>query len=377
MKIAIRLLSCAVPLFALVCAQAAPREWIPQSDAEVVERLPERIRVPAASPEAAAQAARRWIALARTTADPRYLGRAQAALAPWWDRPNAPAELAVLQATVQQSRHEFGAARNTLKAALTREPALAQGWLTMATLERLSGRYDDAEQACEKVRLAGAALYAGACLLETRSLRGEFDQARLGFEALARQSRDASVRAWLLSLLAESEERAGRDAAAKAAYEASLRLAPDGYTALAFADLLLRQSQPADALDVLAGQPASDSVLIRQAKALKLRGDARWKTVAGEIAERFAALDARGEDSALHARERALAALWLDDAPGAAWPYAAANIELQKEPFDWWLAFTAAQSGGRGPDVDRLRSALQTTGLKDARLARWQPAQKP
>ena len=376
MKHAFRCLSCIVLAFAFLWAHAAPREWIPQSDSELIEKLPERIRAPAAGPEAAAQAARGWIALARSTADPRYLGRAQAALARWWDRPDAPAELAVLQATVQQSRHEFDAARKTLKAALTREPAQAQGWLTMATLERLSGSYDDAEQACEKVRLAGAALYAGACLLETRSLRGEFDKARLGYDSLARQAGDASVRAWLLSLLAENEERAGRDTSAKTAYQASLQLDPDGYTALAYADLLLRLSQPAEALKVLENQAPSDSVLIRQGKALKLQGDARWKTISAELAERFAALDARGEDSTLHARERALAALWLDDAPAAAWRYADANLALQKEPLDWWLAFTAAQAAGHTGDISRLQIALQGTGLKDARLARWQTAQK-
>ena len=376
MKLAIQLLFCALPVFACELAGAAPREWIPQNESEVVERLPERIRAPTATPEAAAEAARRWIALSRSTADPRYLGRAQAALARWWDRPDAPAELAVLQATVQQSRHEFDAARKTLKAALIREPAQAQGWLTMATLERLSGRYEAAAQACIQVRQAGAGLYAAACSQETRSLLGSFDEARLGFEALVRQTGDASTRAWLLSLLAESEERAGRDTSAKTAYQASLQLDADGYTALAYADFLLRLSQPAEALKVLAKQAPSDSVLIRQGKALKLQGDARWKTISAELAERFASLDARGEDSTLHARERALAALWLDDAPAAAWRYADVNLALQKEPLDWWLAFTAAQAAGHTGDISRLQIALQGTGLKDARLARWQTAQK-
>ncbi len=376
MKPAIRLLSCALPVFALALAHAAPREWTPQNDSEVVEKLPERIRAPAATPEAAAQAARRWIALARRTADPRYLGRAQAALARWWDRADAPAALAVLQATVEQSRHEFGAARKTLKAALAREPAQPQGWLTMATLERLSGRYAAAAQACEQVRLAGAGFYAAACSLETRSLLGDFDAARLGLGALARQAGDASTRAWLLSLLAESEERAGADAQAKTAYQASLALDNDGYTALAYADLSLRLAQPAEALKVLATQAPSDAVLIRQGQALKLQGDARWKAVGAELVERFAALDARGEDRALHARERALAALWLDDAPAVAWRYAEDNLGLQKEPFDWWLALTAAQAAGRAQDIDRLRLALRETGLKDARLARWQAMRK-
>ena len=376
MKFAIQLCLCMLPAFAGVVAHAAPREWIPANESEVIERLPERVRAPASSPEAAAEATRRWIALARRTADPRYLGRAQAALAPWWDRPDAPAGLTVLQATVQQGRHEFDAARKTLKAALVREPGQAQGWLTMATLERLSGRYDAAAQACAQVQKAGAGLYAAACSLETQSLLGGVDQARQGFEALVRQTIDASTRAWLLSLLAENEERAGRDAGARAAYQASLKLDPDGYTALAYADFLLRLQEPGETLKVLATQAPSDSVLIRQGKALRLQDNPGWKAVRTELAERFAALDARGEDSSLHARERALAALWLDDAPDTAWRYAKANFDLQKEPLDWWLAFTAAQASGRAQDIGSLQIALQGTGLKDARLARWQTAQK-
>ena len=376
MKPAFQLLLCMLPAFACASAGAAPREWTPSHENEVIERLPERIRPPAATPQAAAEAARRWIMMARQNADPRYLGRAQAVLARWWDRPDAPVELAVLQATIEQSRHEFDAARKTLQGALAREPAQAQGWLTMATLERLAGRYDAAAQACARVQQAGAGLYAAACTLETRSLLGDFDQAQQGFQALVHQAADASTRAWLLSLLAESEERAGRDASARAAYQGSLQLESDGYTALAYADLLLRLSQPAEALRVLASQPASDAVLIRQGQAMKLKGDPGWKAVRSELMERFAALDARGEDSTLHARERALAALWLDDQPDTAWRYAQANLGLQKEPLDWWLALSAAQAAGRSPDIGRLQQALQGSGLKDARLARWQAAQK-
>ena len=140
--------------------------------------------------------------------------------------------------------------------------------------------------------------------------------------------------------------------------------------------MLLRLSQPAEALKVLTNHAPSDSVLIRQGQALKLQGDPSWKAVRTELAERFAALDARGEDSTLHARERALAALWLDDRPDMAWRYAQANLDLQKEPLDWWLALTAAQAAGLSQDISRLQLALQGTGLKDARLARWQTAQK-
>ena len=242
-------------------AAALPQDLPPGLDADVVERLPERVAAAPATPQTAATIARRWISLSRETADPRYLGRAQAALARWWGQADAPADLLVLQATVEQGRHEFAAARATLERALQSNPAQVQGWLTLATLERVAARYEAAEAACRNVARYGATLYATACLLETRSLQGQHDAARSGLTALWQQAAgDATQRAWIGSLLAESEERAGRDDAADAAYRRSLADAPDGYTALAYADQLLRRNRASAALEVLRPQPDSDAV---------------------------------------------------------------------------------------------------------------------
>ena len=352
---------------------AFPQDLTPGLDAEVVERLPERVSAAPATPQAAATTAQRWITLSRETADPRYLGRAQAALARWWGQADAPADLLVLQATVEQGRHEFSAARATLERALQTNPAQVQGWLTLATLERVAARYEAAEAACRNVARHGAALYATACLLETRSLQGQHDAARNGFTALRQQvAGDAAQRAWIGSLLAESEERAGRDDAADAAYRRSLADAPDGYTALAYADQLLRRNRASAALEVLRHQPDSDSVLLRRAQALRLTGDAAWQPLARDLEARFAAIEARGEGLDAHARERALLALWLQGQPAAAWKAARTNLSLQKEPLDWWLALQTSEQSGDAAAHQAVRQALQQAGLQDVRLARWQ-----
>ncbi len=358
---------------AVMHAHAAPRDITPAHDSQVIEILPERVSMSASTPPAAVQAARQWIKLARQNADPRYLGRAQAVLARWWGREDAPAGVAVLQATIEQSRHEFDAARRTLERALRREPAQAQGWLTLATLERVAGRYEAAAAACQQVARYGATLHAQACLLESRSLQGQHEQARRGLDALIRAAGDAPTRAWLLSLQAESEERAGRDDSAAAAYQASLALDADGYTALALADLWLRRSRPEAALAALNRQPPGDAVLLRRARAWQQLGDGRWHQLAAQLRERFAALDERGDDPGLHGRERALALLWLENKPRQAWPLAQGNLMLQKEPLDWWLALQSAQDGARAQDLAELVQALARAGLQDARLARWQP----
>lgn len=352
---------------------ALPQDLPPGLNADVVERLPERVSAAPATPQAAAATARRWITLSRETADPRYLGRAQAALARWWGQADAPADLLVLQATVEQGRHEFSAARATLERALQTNPAQVQGWLTLATLERVAARYEAAEAACRNVARHGAALYATACLLETRSLQGQHDAARNGFTALRQQvAGNAAQRAWIGSLLAESEERAGRDDAADAAYRRSLADAPDGYTALAYADQLLRRNRASAALEVLRHQPDSDSVLLRRAQALRLMGDAAWQPLVRDLEARFAAIAARGEGMGAHARERALMALWLQGQPAAAWKAARTNLALQKEPLDWWLALQTSEQSGDAAAHQAVRQALQQAGLQDLRLARWQ-----
>lgn len=353
--------------------QAQPRDFTPDSDNQVLETLPPRVRAAASTstPESAAIAARRAIELARETADPRYLGRAQAALGRWWDSVDAPAPLAILQATVQQSRHEFVAARATLQRALARDAAQAQGWLTLATLERLAGRYPAALAACAQVARGGATLHAAACEYETRSLQGHFEDARRGLLALRRQAPDAATQAWLLSLLAESEERAGLPVQARRSYQDSLALSADGYTALAYADLLLRSNEADAALKVLADQPASDAVLLRQARAMRQRADPRWQAMAAEVAQRLAALNARGDDPAWHAREQAMAALWLQDDAPLAWQAAQLDLQHQKEPVDWLLAFEAAERARDRIGLARLREELAATGLRDERLAPW------
>ncbi len=338
----------------------------------VLEKLPPRVAAEAATPGQAALAARRWIRDARELAEPRYLGRAQAVLAPWWDKPDAPADLAVLQATIEQSRHEFAAARATLERTLARAGTNAQGWLTLATLNRVAARYDDALAACDKVAASGAPLYAQACRFETRSLLGHHSEARTGYRNLLRTSTDAGVRAWLLSLSGENEERAGDDAAAAANYRASLALDPDDYTALVLADLLLsRQADPAAALVALAERPASDAVQLRRAAARKRLGDEGWRALADDLRQRFAALAERGDDPALHAREAALFSLWVDPEPLQALQAAQANLTLQKEPLDWWIALTAATAAEQPQVLAQLVQNLRATGLVDARLAHW------
>jgi tetratricopeptide (TPR) repeat protein len=352
----------------------------PGPDNQVVDVLPQvttlrptlRTTLPTATKDQlpklaqAAQLARAAIETARRTGDARYWGRAQAALGSWWDHPDAPAELMVLQATVQQGQHAFDAAQARLRQALQADPANPQAWLTLATLLRLEGRYREAGDACERVISAGAALYGQACLTEVRSLQGT--DVAAAWPALLAQAPQPDVQAWLLSLWGEHLERQGRPNDARQRYQQSLALQADFYTALAQADLLLRQRNPGEALSTLAASPDTDAVLLRRAQAQRLLNLPDWQNLLSDVQARQQALERRGENLTPHAREAALAALWLQDDPALAQRWAARNLTLQQEPIDWWLALESAQRAGDRPAFTRWRAQIDQIGLTDARL---------
>ena len=87
------------------------------------------------------------------------------------------------------------------------------------------------------------------------------------------------------------------------------------------------------------------------------------------LQERTAELKRRGDDPALHGRELALIALWLEDNPKAALAFARQNLVLQREPVDWWVALQSAKRVNDDAAMSELKAALRQTGLQDARLA--------
>ncbi|MCB2007640.1 MAG: hypothetical protein KDH93_21690 [Rhodoferax sp.] len=372
----------ALAVLPLLLAHAGSRAFttiVPTHDGQVLETLSEptvRQRPPAAAGAAAVatpgllRQVRAEIAQARQSGDTRHWGRAQALLAPWWDHASAPVDVAVLQATVQQGRHAFDAARALLGNVVARAPGHAQAWLDLAALERLRADYPAALHACAAVGRAGTEPYATACRLETRSLQGQHDEATAGLKALARESRVPAQRSWLLSLHAEALERADQDAQALAAYRASLMAAPDLYTAVALSDLLLRTGDAAQALAVLAPLPSTDAVVLRRASALRRLGDARWLALRATLQSRAAELVRRGDDPDLHGREAALIAVWLDDDAPRALQLARRNLRLQREPVDWWVALYSAARADDEAAWSELQLRRKGTGLHDRRLDR-------
>ena len=99
--------------------------------------------------ESAVHLATRYIELSRSEGDPRFLGQAQAILAPWWQESTPPPAALLLRATIKQNAHEFDSALMDLDEVLGLEPSNAQAWLTKASILTVQAKYDDARRACQ------------------------------------------------------------------------------------------------------------------------------------------------------------------------------------------------------------------------------------
>jgi hypothetical protein len=359
--------------------------YVPTDDAQVIAQLPQRIRSSFSptlqqSPERVIAEAQALIQQSRREADPRSLGQAQALLQQLPQRKRQSLDVIVLNATIAQSQHRFDEARQILNHGLAQTSSVspnptalarAQALLLLASIERVTGHYRASLQACRQLtEVAAARTYAAACLAETHSLQGKHSEARTALAALLSTSANDKARAaWLLSLSAENEERAGNDKAAQTAYEQSLSLQADRYTAITYADLLIRTAQPALAISALRHEPQTDAVLLRRAYALRQMQKPEWLKLRDELAARMRASQARASNAALdgHAREAAQFYLWLGDDTAQAISLARQNWQTQREPAD---ALLLVDSARRTSAAELQSASMQVTslGLVDARI---------
>lgn len=374
---------------ALLAGVASAKPFVPADDAVVVERLPYRFsaeererhralaRLPANLP-LALQSAREAVDRARRLGDPRELGRAQAALSPWWAAADAPPPVRLLRASIRQSGHEFDAALRDL-GSLIDGPGIAnvdpavrqQALLTRAGVRQVLGMLDGAAADCEALVAGGGAgvLYGRACLAEIGSLSGGDAGRAAAAATLEALSRVAPGQRWLALMRAELAERIGDSPSAEALYR--LAMGTDGgadvYTVAAFADWLLAHDRAGDAARLLQSYPAdADALTLRRVLAARRQVMPDAALQARRLRERFDAAQLRGPS--LHQREEALLALDALDDPATAWRLAQQQWMQQKEPADAVLYVRAAIAAGERARAQALAFELHARGWRDERI---------
>lgn len=329
----------------VTAAMAVP--YLPQSDTQVLERLPFAPTDPSARElralreelarqpqrlDLAVEIARRYTELGRVRGDPRFAGYAQAALANWWEQSEPPSEVLLLRATLRQRNHDFDAALLDLAALIRRNPRDGQARLTRATVLQVQGNYAAAAAECTALRRLAPELVWAACSYGLASVNGRLRESHDALHALlARQPQvSPEIRAWVLSMLAEMAARAGLDDAAEAHFREALAIdGSDHYLLNAYADWLLDHGRPAQVVKLLTSRQGSDALLLRYTLALKALNSPELAAHVEQLRARFAASQLRGDR--VHQREQARFTLELLGDPQAALTLARENWTVQKE----------------------------------------------
>lgn len=356
--------------------------YLPRDDALILEQLPNAVAGSALTylqtklahqPEdlsLALSLAQQHIEQTRLSGDPRHLGRAEAALAPWWNLTQPPAPVLVMRAILRQANHEFDAALADLGQAVERDSGNAQAWLTRASIFQARGDYLNARKDCHQLATLNQISLAAVCQAEIASLNGNAGLATRQFQYRLNEldANEVDARRWLEGLLADGYERLGDLPAAEAHYRAALEAGtPDLYLLTAFADFLLDRQRFNEVITVLESYQEADAALLRLAIAAQKGQHPQAATYRTRMQTRFNASRARGSN--LHRREEARFALTVLNQPTTALRLARANWEVQREPPDARILLEAALATENPDAAQPVLNWLNETGLEDRRLA--------
>jgi tetratricopeptide (TPR) repeat protein len=359
--------------------QAEP--YVPAADNTVLEHLPStsdpRVRAfdalrkkneaNPADVKLAVALSRAYLDYGRDTGDARYLGRAQAVIAPWTNRRPASDDALLVQATILQSRHQFMEARQLLQAILRRDNDNAQAWLTLASVALVQGDMDEAHRDCAHLLGNSDGLVTAGCIGAWSAVTGHAQSTLAVVDALLRQEPTASpaLQSWAHGLMADAARTLGQTDRADAEFRKALQLAPgDNFLIADYADFLLDHGRAKETLDLTRGYEQSDTSFLRKVLAeyaLKLpTADADVR----QMASRFRDLEQRG-DNRLYGREEARFVLELQHDPAHALKLAQDDWSIQHAPEDVRIYLQAAIAAGKPASAQPVLDFLKRTHLED------------
>ncbi len=317
----------------------------------------------------ATQLAKRFIERSRIEGDPRYLGYAQAVLAPWWKMSNAPIEIMVLRATLLQSTHHFDQSILELDKVLKLDPNNGQAWVTRATILQVQGKYEEAYASCEHLYKLTSSLITITCATNIRNLNGQAASSYQKLKNVYAESKEtnATIQVWVLTLLAEMAVRQGDNVAADQYFNQAMKVEdPDSYLLGAYSDFLLDQNRPQEVINLLKTKTKIDALLLRYAEALSISKSAEAALQIEALKQRFAAALLRNDT--VHQREYSRFELRLMNSPIKALQIAKQNWEVQKEPADARVYLESAIAAKDRASIQTMVQWLTTKKLEDVTL---------
>jgi thioredoxin-like negative regulator of GroEL len=341
-------------------------------DTDILVTLPQPALTRAPLPDNAEELAdtiQQQILQARRDGDPRYLGYASGLLSQWPEN-RLTDRLRVLRATVQQSLHQFDDARADLQTVITtaNDPAQKrQARLTLANLELVQGRYEQAGAQCQALIESSPGLVAHSCQAQVQGRTGQPHAAyqQLLDRTRAEQRHNSSARLWAEGTLADLAAQLG-DARARDHWLFILSQQPDDlYTRARLADWFLDNNQPDSALSLTEGYEHVDSLAVIRAIAMLKTVHPQADALITRLKERFSEAHWRG--SLLHERDLARFQLDVEGQAPQALGYALANWQDQREPEDTRLVLRASIAAGEEGRASMVRDWLKRHQQADNR----------
>lgn len=317
----------------------------------------------------ATQLAKRFIERSRIEGDPRYLGYAQAVLAPWWKMSNPPIEIMVLRATLLQSTHHFDQSISELDKILKLDPNNGQAWVTRATILQVQGKYEEAYASCEHLYKLTSSLITITCATNVRNLNGQAASSYQKLKKVYAESREtnSTIQVWVLTLLAEMAVRQGDNVAADQYFQKAMKVEdPDSYLLGAYSDLLLDQNRSQEVIKLLKTKTKIDALLLRYVEALSTLNSADAASQIEILKQRFAAALLRNDT--VHQREYSRFELRLMHNPLTALQIAKKNWEVQKEPADARVYLESAIAAKDKSSIQTMVQWITTKKLEDVTL---------
>jgi tetratricopeptide (TPR) repeat protein len=364
-------------------AYAAP--FRPTDDAQVLERLPTRLlnseqqslrrlrdqlRTTPDNATVAAELAEHYYRLSQRTGDPRYIGYAQSVLAPWPPGSDAPAAIRTVRALVAQFLHDFAGALRDLDAVLRADPGDVGARSYRAIIHLVKADYDRASADCIELERRIKGLVASACLPTVAAVNGQAPAALIRLAGLLARYPAApnNEKLWVFNRLAEIAQRLGQPQEAEAYYRQALGLGiTDQYLLATYAEFLLDQQRPAEAVELLQAHVQNDVLLLRLALAEKALDRPAAATHRGTLADRYAASRQRGDK--LHLADEAMFALHFAGQPATALKLAQENWDLlQREPSDARILIEAALAARDAAGAKAALDWLRSTGHEDVTI---------
>lgn len=314
-----------------------------------------------------------WYDLAMAKGDPRYVGYAEALMAPHFNhatRGKLP-DVLTLRGQLRQYRHDFAGALADFSAVIQSHPDFAAARAWRGAILLVQARYPEALADCEVLKTLGGAqgqdtLTAG-CFGLAQAYGGKLADAQATLERALAKVTAPGNRLWLLSRLAEVMHWRGDAQAAEKHYRAALALdIEDNFLLTSWSEFLLDQNRFDDVVKLLSGWETSDTLLLRLTlaeSALKLPTTAAHVQ---SLRDRFAAARARGDTT--HQADEARFELHLGNNPARALELAIANFKDQREPRDARTLLEAAIAAGNVAAAQPARDWIAASGFEGANI---------